>query len=132
MNSSVAILRQCPDAPLGAILHGMNSPIPQRFFAQLQPGEEALAWIETDLDEQGRFSSCSLLLTDRRLLSEKGGQVSQWSRAGLRLDRMDHAGTGCLELKDDASLLASWRYTLGRDTSTREFAERFANRESEP
>lgn len=99
--------------------------------AQLATGETLLAWLETDLDNQLRFTSGLLALTDRRLLT-KTADADDWQshpcRAGLRLTRRDHAGVGCLELFDDKGRLAVWRYTLGGDIAAGRLIDHFARR----
>ena len=124
--------RQVLAVPLGAILHGMNS-LPESLRDMLRPGEEALAHLEPDLDENSRFANSHLLLTDQRLLCRgHDGSLGEWPRRdGLVLERFDHAGTGHLELKDETSLIASWRYTLGRDQAARELVMRFRGNEPE-
>ncbi len=112
----------------------MTPPLPELWQAeaqaQLSPGEAVLAWLETDLDAHLRFSRGLLLLTDRRLLArEAGGVWRTWTwHQSLKLERRDHAGVGHLELTDEASLLAAWRYTLGLDESARRLAQCFLER----
>ena len=109
----------------------MTAPLPDFWQAeaqaQLAPGEAVLAWLETDLDVQLRFSRGLLLLTDRRFLArEPGGTWRIWTwRQNLKLERRDHAGVGHLELADEASLLSAWHYTLGLDESARRLAQCF-------
>ncbi len=96
--------------------------------AQIDAGEEILAWFELDLDATLRFASGLMILTDRRLLACAAGQ-SDWQawplRAGLSLHRHDHAGVGRLELHDAGGLLAGWRYTLGGDIAAGRLLDRF-------
>ena len=109
----------------------MTAPLPEFWQAETQtrlaPGEAVLAWLETDLDAQLRFSRGLLLLTDRRLLAgDANGTWRDWPwRQGLKIERRDHAGVGHLELTDAASLLAAWHYTLGLDESARRLAQCF-------
>jgi len=92
-------------------------PDPAR-SAPLEPGENALASLDVDLDAQGRFAVGRLLLTDRRLLALEPGGASwrAWPlQAPLNLQHADHAGVGQLSLHDEGARLAAWRYTLGAD-----------------
>ncbi len=86
--------------------------------APLEPGENALASLDVDLDAQDRFATGQLLLTDRRLLARPAGQ-SDWQAwplaPALSLQHTDHGGVGQLSLHDANGRLAVWRYTLGAD-----------------
>ncbi|MFA7680504.1 MAG: ABC transporter, partial [Pigmentiphaga sp.] len=100
------------------------SALPPRFAADLtavlRADEQPRAWLDTDLDEQLRFATGVVVLTDRRLLA-RGPHDSGWQswslQADLRLDHVDHAGVGQLALLDDQGRLACWRYTLGRNAA---------------
>ncbi len=85
---------------------------------QLEPGEQVLAWLEIDLTERLHFAHGLLLATNRRLLA-KAPESAGWQyweyRQGLLLQHHDHAGVGTLELLDETSRLACWRYTLGQN-----------------
>lgn len=86
--------------------------------APLEPGENALASVDVDLDAQGRFAAGQLVLTERRLLARDPG-AAQWRHwplgPALTLRHADHAGIGELSLHGDDGRLAVWRYTLGAD-----------------
>ena len=86
--------------------------------APLEPGENALASLDVDLDAQDRFATGQLLLTDRRLLARTAGDGAWqgWPLApALSLQHTDHGGVGQLSLHDSGGRLAVWRYTLGAD-----------------
>ncbi|MBX3606526.1 MAG: ABC transporter ATP-binding protein [Piscinibacter sp.] len=86
--------------------------------APLEPGENALAGLDVDLDAGDRFARGQLLLTDRRLLARDPGAADwrAWPLApGLGLQHADHGGVGQLSLHDEQGRLALWRYTLGAD-----------------
>jgi len=86
--------------------------------APLEPGENALASLDVDLDGQDRFAAGQLMLTDRRLLARHPGADAweAWPLANsLSLQHADHAGVGQLSLHDAGGRLAVWRYTLGAD-----------------
>lgn len=95
--------------------------------SQLLPGESVLAWLETDLDDRLHFSSGMVVVTDNRLLATGSGAGWQsWSfREGMRLARFDHAGIGTIELVDDSSLLARWRYTLSKEVTANHLIANF-------
>lgn len=86
--------------------------------APLEPGENALASLDVDLDAQDRFATGQLLLTERRLLARPAGQSAwqAWPLApALSLQHTDHGGVGQLSLHGANGRLAVWRYTLGAD-----------------
>ena len=96
--------------------------LPSRWATEVEPqlanGEKIQAWLEIDLDSRLRFASGLLIVTDRRLLARAPGEKSwaEWQlRAGLKLNHLDHAGVGTLELIDEQGRLACWRYTLGHN-----------------
>ncbi|HNJ82903.1 MAG TPA: ABC transporter, partial [Piscinibacter sp.] len=86
--------------------------------APLEPGENALASLDVDLDAADRFAAGQLVLTDRRILARAPGSDA-WQAwplaAALNLQHTDHGGVGQLSLHDDHARLAVWRYTLGAD-----------------
>jgi ATP-binding cassette, subfamily B, bacterial len=86
--------------------------------SRLQAGETAVASVELDLDAELRFASGIVVATERRILAKRsaGDNWQEWPyRQGLSLGHHDHAGVGTLELHDDKTRLACWRYTLGRN-----------------
>ena len=93
--------------------------------APLESGENVLATLQVDLSPTLRFASGWLILTDRRLIGEEPGDQQQraageWrldspAATGLRLQVLDHAGVGTLELHDDERRLALWRFTLAQN-----------------
>ena len=95
---------------------------------QLADGERVLTWLEIDLDTRLRFARGLVVVTSERLLVMPPGD-SRWQswtyRAGLSLSRRDHSGVGTLELCDENSLLAHWRYTLGADITAGRLIEHF-------
>jgi len=85
---------------------------------QLDKDEQLIAAVEMDLDSRLQFVRGILLVTNQRLLACAPG-TNTWSSwkfaAGLRLTHHDHAGVGHVELFDEHSRLASWRFTLGQN-----------------
>ena len=111
--------------------------------SQLATEENVLCALPVDLDQQLRFASELLVLTDRRLLARASDNVwSSWplrSAAGvpaqtMALRHFDHAGVGTLELHDahgDASRrLASWRFTLGANVQALRLVRLFAQQQA--
>lgn len=69
-----------------------------------------------------------VIATERRLLSRTPGDAAWrvWPyRMGLALRHHDHAGVGTLELHDERSRLASWRYTLAQNAATSRLVDQF-------
>ena len=95
---------------------------------QLSQGETLLAWLEIDLDAHLRYAHGLIVLTDRRLLA-RTADGAEWQshlfHSGMTLTRRDHAGVGSLELADNASRLALWRYTLQRDIAAGRLIDHF-------
>ncbi len=94
--------------------------IPQAWRPQvqsaLQTHENALAFLEVDLDESLRFAKSALILTDQRVLACDAATncCQAWDlRPDDRLSLSDHAGVCCLELFSQGRRLAVWRTTLG-------------------
>jgi ATP-binding cassette subfamily B protein len=84
--------------------------------SHLQDGEAVLAHVVLDLDTDLRFAAGIVVVTDRRLIANTSGDWKEWSyRQELVLTHHDHAGVGTLELHDETSRVAFWRYTLGRN-----------------
>lgn len=112
-------------APLSTDTAGVPaSAASPRFAAQLAsallPGERLRACLETDLDERLHFADGLIAVTDRRLLALdlRSASWQSWPlQQGLRLEHLDHAGVGRLELFDAERRLACWRYTLQRNSA---------------
>lgn len=95
----------------------------------LAPGEQTVATLEPDLDVHLAFAAGRLILTDRRLLARSAGDANwtDWPlRRDLSLQHHDHAGVGTLELHDEDSRLACWRFTLAHNGAALRLADRFA------
>ncbi|GAA5180541.1 ABC transporter ATP-binding protein [Niveibacterium umoris] len=96
--------------------------------ARLEREENVLAALEVDLDARLHFASGVLAVTERRLIARAPGS-NAWQawplRAGLSLVHFDHAGVGTLELRDEKSLLACWRYTLGQNVAALRLIDQF-------
>ncbi|MDX9707076.1 MAG: ABC transporter, partial [Azospira sp.] len=104
-----------------------------RLTARLAAGETLLAFLETDLDARLHFAPGLVAVTDRRLLTQAGGEESQeWQEwplaAGLSLHHHDHAGVGILELFDEHGRLACWRFTLAQNLAALRLVAQFEQR----
>ena len=116
--------------PLFLILPGRSLPDAWRdgVRSQLTDSEEVLSWLVLDLDATLHFTQGLVVVTDRRILA-KGMDDTAWRewayRAGLTLQRHDHAGVGSLTLYDDEARLACWRYTLARNIEALQLVDSF-------
>jgi ATP-binding cassette subfamily B protein len=105
----------------------------------LADGEAPLAWFEPDLDAGLRYTPGLVVLTAKRILSyeweaetarDSRGEVApkerkSWDlKTGAELRVRDHAGVARLELCDESSCLASWRYTVARSPGAHRLADR--------
>jgi ATP-binding cassette subfamily B protein len=97
--------------------HAIPSAWQHELESRLRDGETVLAHVELDLDTNLRFAGGIVVVTDRRLIAKTSGDDwKEWTyRQDLALAHHDHAGVGTLELHDEASRVAFWRYTLGRN-----------------
>jgi ATP-binding cassette subfamily B protein len=104
--------------------------------AQLEPGENLLAWFAPDLDERLFFAQGLVLLTDRRVLMRAGDRqlaspsASRWQAWPLERDaalRCEvRGGVGTLELVTGTGRLAPWRYTPGQSTAAHALVQSLA------
>ncbi|MGN8086920.1 cyanophycin metabolism-associated ABC transporter [Ralstonia sp. 22086] len=96
--------------------------------SSLAPEETVQAGLKLDLDARLHFTQGWLVVTNRRLVCQAPGEkvLQSWDIApGMTLAHSDHAGVGTLELSDGQRRLASWRYTLGRNTDALRLADAF-------
>lgn len=97
---------------------------------RLEPGEQALAWFEPDLDAALRYDRGLVVLTPRRLLTaDSGGQEwHSWPLAvGTSLRTVEQGSAGTLELLGPDGRLARWQYTAGRSAAARRLAQRLTD-----
>jgi ATP-binding cassette subfamily B protein len=97
-------------------------------LSQVHLGENVLAWLEVDLNDELRFKKILVILTDQRVISIDGIQNS-WNfyplTPDLSLRVMDHAGVGTLALQQGSRRLAAWRFTLGLEAAVLRWKLRF-------
>ncbi|MDH4051264.1 MAG: ABC transporter transmembrane domain-containing protein, partial [Rubrivivax sp.] len=92
----------------------------------LASGENVLARLAVDLDEQLRFGADELLLTPRRLLARRAGRWQDWPLSpALSLRHQDQGGVAQLSLHDGEQRLAVWRFTLGANAEALKLMQRF-------
>ena len=97
----------------------------------LSAAENVLATLAVDLDDELRFSSGLVALTDHRLLArDAAGAWREWplSEPEIELHLIDHAGIGTLELRGARGQLTRWRYTLGQQASALRLLKLFGQR----
>nr|WP_310328332.1 ABC transporter ATP-binding protein [Roseateles asaccharophilus] len=91
-------------------------------------GENVVAALEVDLDEQGRFARGLIALTNSRVLALEPGSGS-WSEFPLALGQSlrlsDHGGLAFMELFDAQRRLARWRFTLACNPQAVRFVDAF-------
>ena len=101
-------------------------------LSQVHLGENVLAWLEVDLNDELRFKKNLVILTDQRLISTDDTQNS-WNfwplTADLSLRVLDHAGVGTLALNQTGRRLATWRFTLGLEAAVLRWKLRFENQQ---
>ena len=97
-------------------------------LSRVHLGENVLAWLEVDLNDELRFKKTLLILTDQRVFSTDEAQKS-WNSSPLSPDLtlrvLDHAGVGTLALHQGATRLAAWRFTLGLEAAVLRWKLRF-------
>lgn len=97
----------------------------------LAAGDNVLATLQVDLDEDLRFAPGQLVLTDKALFARLGDGPWQGHPLvpALTLHHHDHAGVGTLELADTTPgherLIARWRFTLGANVQALRLVKRF-------
>ncbi len=106
--------------------------------SHLASGENALAWLEFDLDDVLQFAAGLVVITDQRILSlgpcpiidEEMPKISSepvsWTFAtNLRLRVKEQPGSGILELLNESERLAYWRFTSAKASLAHRLVERF-------
>jgi ATP-binding cassette subfamily B protein len=101
-------------------------------LSQVHLGENVLAWLEVDLNDELSFKKNLVILTDQRVISTDQVQKSWnfWSLSpDLSLRVLDHAGVGTLALHQGGRRLAAWRFTLGLEAAVLRWKLRFENQQ---
>ena len=97
-------------------------------LSRVHHGENVLAWLEVDLNDELSFKKRLVILTDQRVISSDEAQKSWnfWALApDLSLRVLDHAGVGTLSMHQGATRLAAWRFTLGLEAAVLRWKLRF-------
>ncbi|RSZ44220.1 MULTISPECIES: ABC transporter ATP-binding protein [unclassified Variovorax] len=102
---------------------------------RLAVAENVLVTLTVDLDDQLRFATGLVALTDRRLIAldpagPSGGQWREWplTDTTLELRLSDHSGVGTLDLTGPAGRLGRWRYTLANQIAALRLLKLFGQR----
>lgn len=98
---------------------------------RLAVAENVLVILSVDLDDQLRFASGLVALTDQRLIAcEPGGEWREWplTDPALELRLSDHSGVGTLDLTGPAGRLGRWRYTLASQVAALRLLKLFGQR----
>ncbi len=100
----------------------------ENVLSVLRPQEKMLATLELDLDSNLHFVKGLVVLTNQRILSRNSTGWQEWELGeNLYLQHHDHAGVGHLNLSNPNGLLASWRFTLGRNLEAMRLLDLFNN-----
>lgn len=89
---------------------------------QLQPGEHARMWVETDLDAKLNYAAGLLGVTDRRVIviqaesaASSSPPVESWLLSDVQQVTAKEVGAiGTLELRTSTGSTSTWRYTVGK------------------
>ena len=99
-------------------------------LSHVHHGENVLAWLEVDLNDELIFKKTLVILTDQRVISVDEAQKSWdfWALSpDLTLRVVDHAGVGTLALHQGGSRLKAWRFTLGLEAAVLRWKLGFEN-----
>ena len=99
-------------------------------LSRVHLGENVLAWLEVDLNDELSFKKTLLILTDQRVISADEAQNNWnfWTLApDFALRVLDHAGVGTLALYQGGQRLGAWRFTLGLEAAVLRWKLRFEN-----
>jgi ATP-binding cassette subfamily B protein len=99
-------------------------------LSHVHHGENVLAWLEVDLNDELIFKKTLVILTDQRVISADEAQKS-WNfwdlTPDLTLRVVDHAGVGTLALQQGGQRLGAWRFTLGLEAAVLRWKLGFEN-----
>jgi ATP-binding cassette, subfamily B, bacterial len=96
--------------------------------ARLEPREAVRACFEPDLDQNLRYTTGLVVLTDRHVLAAPapGAAWELWPLStAMTLRAQHHTGSDALELLDSRSTVTRWHYTAARRVSARDFVRQF-------
>ena len=94
--------------------------------AQLAVGEAVIAWMISDVDEQRRYRTTLLVLTQRHFFSTSGDSARRWALETIdKLRTKDRGGLGTLELLGPDRRLGFWHYTIAQGPAALVMGDRF-------
>ena len=94
--------------------------------AQLAEGEFIVAWMISDIDDQRRYRTTLLALSNRRVFSSTPAGVRDWPLASVdKLRTKDRGGLGTLELLGTDRRLGYWHYTIAQGPAALVMGDRF-------
>ena len=99
-------------------------------LSRVHLGENVLAWLEVDLNDELSFKKTLVILTDQRVISSDEAQKcwNFWQLSpDLSLRVLDHAGVGTLALYQGGERLEALRFTLGLEAAVLRWKLRFEN-----
>ena len=99
-------------------------------LSHVHHGENVLAWLEVDLNDELIFKKTLVILTDQRVISADEVQKNwnSWPLSpDLTLRVVDHAGVGTLALQQGGVRLGAWRFTLGLEAAVLRWKLGFEN-----
>ncbi len=95
----------------------------------LRPGEEIIAILEIDLDDQLHFSKGLVCLSNQGLLGTSYQEAGAWGRWDFSVDQSlnlhDHAGVVTLQLTDSVGQLAQWKFTLAQNPAASRLLQQY-------
>lgn len=100
----------------------MPSDLRRLVVEQLQSGEHARKWVETDLDANLNYAVGLIAVTDQRVIgirprSAASSELSieSWLLSDIRqVSSKEHGAIGTFELRTTAGTTITWRYTVGK------------------
>ena len=114
--------------PMTAHIDGWTSVEPSlrgQIESRLDVGEHIQAWMMSDIDDQRKYRTTLLALSDRRMFSADG-QVRDWTLTEIdKLRTKDRGGLGTLELLGSDHRLGFWHYTIAQGPAALILGDRF-------
>jgi ATP-binding cassette subfamily B protein len=104
----------------------VESPLRAPVETRLDADERIVAWMISDVDDQRRYRTTMLALSNRRFFSSTAGAVRDWPLAEVdKLRIKDRAGLGTLELLGSDRRLGHWYYTIAQGPAALVLGDRF-------
>ena len=118
----------------------LPSPWHESVRSQLLPGEQLLAWLDPDLNEELHYARSLIVLTDRRWLATTPQVISDlkhlpaithnhWETWDLDAIASVHTslvnGLGALELIGSEKRLAIWRFTAAKAIAANKLVQQY-------